>query len=1026
MKKNKTTFQTMDSLVQHNTLADNLSANGWVKERLGNIRSNGKIKEKVGFQLYTRRRNLKSFIDDYSQKSSPDGCPKPRKNRASDMGSSLPMGNPDSKLTPSSFDVGDCLDSSSESKKSLPVLSSFSEYPSLMVARKDMSCLLIGYDSEWENLESGREMISWQYALVDGEDLVEFVFLKDGKQDLSLMDALGCILDRLEKYKAVDSRTLRRYKYCAEWKNNKPIEIVTDDVLVARKNCKYVFRNDIGFTRERIQEMPDKCIKRGDHDWACFHTYWDFTLVESIKVCIVCHAGKADLSALSYGKKNLLRYLTDIRGGLASLQPVRYAPRSMQNVSNTKVYPVSLSIADTMCHAPTGKKKLRNLGEVLGIEKVDIDTVQKEHMKELLTENPALYMEYASTDSVVTLLYASTLYGYNNALPVTVTSATAGVMKDTMMKYLRCESTEEFNRVYRGLEKVNHGKYKLQDRPGFVEATNLEPISNNANTIQYYASQGYHGGYNICSEIGHFPFETYDYDLQNAYPTAMCLVPDIDWEKPIRNEVKRRDLSLADFTGIGGISPITPFVGYVRFEFPNNVKYPCIPVNVDGIPQYPLTSEGIDGVYVAGPFVWLALKLGAHVYCDRGYFLNIRYINNFSQESRSLARAVKQLVVDRNHAKQRKGKGSLEELILKEMVNSGYGKNAQNVIQKTSWTALKDLMEDLGCSAITNPFSAMMITSIVQVELIAAQNQIHELGYISCSVTTDGFISNCPENILKSLDLYGLRKYIEASRIFLTDNNPELWEVKHHQNDLLNFTTRGNVSLHCKERDGYDGVCAHNSTKSGYEPDTYEDRLWLMTQVLSRTGTVDYTDEEWTSLKDLIQGKPFLIKPVTRHIRMDFDMKRKPIRSSFTTDKIIVGDTEYEIAHFDTEPYRNIDEFRLYRNKKKLTDVLRTEADWELFWLKLDLNATGAQPRNREWAILNSCIMGYRSGRWNIPGLNDKSVEEKCKWINAHNSSGRNFKPSDWKNARRPERQGNMLPREMLESKLEELMNAEF
>ncbi|MBO6269857.1 MAG: hypothetical protein J6N19_12040, partial [Clostridium sp.] len=571
---------------------DPLEAKGWIKDTLGQYRSNGQIKDKEGFDLYIRRRNLNSFIDDYSKKSSSDGCPKPRKNWASDTGSSLPMGNPEPKLTPSACEGGDCLGSSGEDKKSLPALSSFSEYPSLMAARKDMPCLLIGYDSEWENLESGRDMLSWQYALVDGEDLVEFVFLKDGEQDLSLMDALGCILDHLDKYEAVDIRTIRRYKYCTKWKNNKPVEVVTDDVQEARKNCKYVFRSDIGFTRELIQEKPDKSIKRGDRDWACFHTYLDFSAVESIKVCIVCHAGKVDLSALSYGKKNLLRYLTDIQGGLASLQPVRYAPRSLKNVNNTCVYPVSLSIADTMCHAPAGKKKLKDLGEVLGVEKVDIDTAQKEHMKGLLAKDPALYMEYASTDSVVTVLYASAMYGYNNALPVTVTSATAGVMKETMMKYLECESTEEFNRVYRGLEKVKHGNYKIPDRPGFVEATSLEPISNDANTIQYFASQGYHGGYNICTEVGYFPFETFDYDLQNAYPTAMCLVPDIDWENPIRSEVIRRDLTLADFTGIGGINPITPFVGYVRFEFPETVKYPCIPVNVDGIPQYPLTSEG--------------------------------------------------------------------------------------------------------------------------------------------------------------------------------------------------------------------------------------------------------------------------------------------------------------------------------------------------------------------------------------------------------------------------------------------------
>ena len=37
----------------------------------------------------------------------------------------------------------------------------------------------------------------------------------------------------------------------------------------------------------------------------------------------------------------------------------------------------------------------------------------------------------------------------------------------------------------------------------------------------------------------------------------------------------------------------------------------------------------MDGVYVAGP-LWFALKLGAHVYCDRGYFLNIRYVKDFA------------------------------------------------------------------------------------------------------------------------------------------------------------------------------------------------------------------------------------------------------------------------------------------------------------------------------------------------------------------------------------------------------------
>ena len=95
-------------------------------------------------------------------------------------------------------------------------------------------------------------------------------------------------------------------------------------------------------------------------------------------------------------------------------------------------------------------------------------------MKKFLADDPVYFMEYASTDSVVTMLYASAMYGYNNALPVTITSATAKVMKNTMMEYLGCKSSEEFDYVYRGLVKIKHGKVPLKNRPGFVCHLHLE------------------------------------------------------------------------------------------------------------------------------------------------------------------------------------------------------------------------------------------------------------------------------------------------------------------------------------------------------------------------------------------------------------------------------------------------------------------------------------------------------------------------------------------------------------------------
>jgi hypothetical protein len=392
------------------------------------------------------------------------------------------------------------------------------------------------------------------------------------------------------------------------------------------------------------------------------------------------------------------------------------------------------------------------------------------------------------------------------------------------------------------------------------------------------------------------------------------------------------------------------------------------------------------------------------------------------------------LVVDRKRAKKIIGDNSLEQLILKTLVNSFYGKTAQNVIQKHEWSAYKDAMETLGCSAVTNPVAAMMTTSIVQVILIATLNQIDAVGYHSYSVTTDGFISDCPSDIIRKLDLYGLKPYIESARLFLTDGEDKTyWEIKHKQNDLINITTRGNVSLQTEREDRFKGVCAHNSCKYSYTSDTYADRVWLAEKTLSRTGAVSCTALKFTSFKDLVHGKPFLPIETTRNVHMDFDLKRKPLRNSFHTDIVPIKDKTYDIAHFNTIPYKDIAEFRLYRTKKKDTDVLRTEEDWACFFLKVDLEAcqegcsqkSNARPRDWDWAILNSCIMLHRMGHVDIPGLNNKSVAERCEWINAHNTSKKLFKPSDWKNSRRADRQVNVLPMEIIKEKLDELIHAE-
>lgn len=413
----------------------------------------------------------------------------------------------------------------------LPVLSGFANYASLVAARTENPAVVIAYDSEWFTEGDGengmRHILSWQFALIVGKDLVEYVFLRKSDYLLSLELALGRIFDDLD-IEPFDARKLRKYTSLKEdYRTFKKSERIYDTKHEAQIN------SDVPY--------PDgKCVK----------SIYDWKNTEHLPVTLLCHAGKADLSALDQAgayHKNVLVECSDVQGGLVSLKSFKLYPKSTKAVyagnNNPHIYALSVQIGDTMCHASAGMKSLKDLGKYVGWEKIELDEGVISHMDKFLVEDPCGYYEYASNDSVVTLLYGASLYGYNRRLPVTVTSATAKVMKQVIMAYMKCSTKEEFERKYRGLGEETFGYEPMTDRPGYIKNTAYVPISDKANTVQYYASRAYHGGHNSSSTIGYFPQMTYDYDLQNAYPTAMCLIPDIDWEHPYTVEISNRELT---------------------------------------------------------------------------------------------------------------------------------------------------------------------------------------------------------------------------------------------------------------------------------------------------------------------------------------------------------------------------------------------------------------------------------------------------------------------------------------------------
>lgn len=840
-------------------------------------------------------------------------------------------------------------------------------------------------------------------------------------------------------------------------------------------------------------------------------------------VTLLAHAQSADLTALGIDdfERDMLIHVAQVQGGLVSLKPM--TPVHVARVDDGRrhvrtrywrFYPIRTAVRDSKPHAPAGKSTLAALGEVVDVPKLEMDEddtravadvlgvevpreqrdreeLVKGHMDILLRERPVKFVEYASEDTHVALAYEQELWGTNVRPPVTLIAAATRQAKQVMDAYFAA-TTEEyawhddpddvdkdapgFDEVYRGLHEVSRGLVLSPDRSAYIEDTRLEPVSSDAMLLQTFAEKAYCGGKNESEAIGFYDdVNTLDQDLESAYPGMMASVPDVDWLHPdgcIVASVERRMLTPQDLPQ----GPVTLFFAEVAFDFPDDCLYPCIPVRCGSSLVNPRHVDAEHAVYAAAPELYLALCLRADVYVLRGYMGRIKYEwdgdGTTFRVSHSLFECERALVADRNLAKAAFGEKSLPDLELKTGGNGIYGKTAQDVVEKHTWDAYHDEMVNIGGSPITSPVHATMITSGVRAVLLAAmnglhaENELHDKDYHTYSVTTDGFITNVPLDELSSLALYGFTRIFQESRMRLV-GDPTMWAAKHHQSRLLNFTTRGNVGL-----EEY-SVCAHNSYRSKYIKESFEDRAVLMDAVLSRTGRVLNPVKRWVGFRDLAsrdRRRDFGTFIDERHLHMDFDLKRKPVRDSIHDVTVVMDDDAFEdvdhykichhddeafgpvtsmgcyfaevvgkpypvtytIANFETEPFDSIEEYEQYRQvadaMRNVGGCLRTKADWDRFYLRLASAQSTSKVSRRgcddmEWKCLFAVVCGHFRGRWHIPTLDDTSlkVDERIEWLNGFlPTSERTFNRHNWKDAHKPKRDPR-LPVSTLKALLDEM-----
>jgi hypothetical protein len=737
------------------------------------------------------------------------------------------------------------------------------------------------------------------------------------------------------------------------------------------------------------------------------------------KVCLLGHAGIKDITAFT--DKDDARFINNIsslQNGIVTLNNKGISFVVKDYEKRYYEYPFVLTLRDSECYSPSGDKTLNPMKKCLhipiddtvsNIDDCAIDVYKNKNMND--------FMDYASSDSLISLLFTAKIWGINKAMPVSITSASATYLQDNIIDYFGIDEEkstlreEKFKHIYEGFNKQQVTEV---DEFGRVRNKTYYNKTYTGDKIDKLGQKSFVGGYNICPVPGIFKTKTYDYDVINAYSTGLSLLVDADWTVGIDNELLEQEVSLEQWDSINDI-----IFAEVDFEFPKSVKFPNIPIRVDDSIVFPRSGKH---VCVCGSTMYLALKLGAKIYAHD--FIKVKpLLRDDGSRSMCLRPACKQLIADREKCKKVYGNKSLEEIIEKLLNNGGYGKVGQCVTEKkTGVISNKD--DEMMPSCITSKYRAAMVTALVRDLIIAVANEIDALGYHFYSATTDGFISDIPKAELDKIKAYGFMDLFREARMYLTDN-PEVWSEKHEQEALLlNITTRGNVGFGYN-RDEDKCVCAHAGFKTGEAEDSYNDRISLFKTVVLRTDKPKYTYDLWSNLKDIIRKKQdFTIVKSCKSANFNYDLKRKPNFDTLYDASGVFDGIEYFFATFDTEPYDTVDEYKQYKDLGRSYEVLKTSADWKDYQMRLRMKQSGKNIKisNYAWTQLVSVIRLYRQNKISIPVL-DKcdTLKEKLIAINIFNHSNRHFTETNWKSCARADRMNQILPFEDIKELLDSI-----
>ncbi|EPB9647179.1 hypothetical protein ACRU00_000976 [Escherichia coli] len=559
----------------------------------------------------------------------------------------------------------------------------------------------------------------------------------------------------------------------------------------------------------------------------------------------------------------------------------------------------NVAFIDTLLITPGGMG-LAECGELLGLPKLTIPAPYSiTNMREYLLGDRAGFEAYALRDAEIAVRYALQVRNFcARELMIDRVPATIGAMAVS-----RFTKTLKENNMSPEVCLGTHIKTRelwLTEKQAFRTIKNPASVPSRE-LFETFPINCYHGGRNECFMMGVTPSDHwYDYDLAGAYTTGLLdiLTPDYGNIRLSKNP--------DDYCGhVMGFALVT-------FRFPESVPYPSLPVRTDQYGLFfPLSGES----WATAPEIELALSLGAEMTIHNGII--VPWICDTSPHNSESTSVFLPFVQQVRENRNRHIKGSLEEKFWKEIGNSLYGKLAQGLRAKTAFDTARGLNRSLPPSSVTQPFFAAHVTGFIRAVVGELMNALPSDSSV-VSVTTDGFLTNCP---LDKINMSGPLSSRFQSLCDIVDPGSSMLTCKHEVSQLIAMKTRGQLTYRAIQ--GKPVVHARAGVKppadiprsdyNDYMVDLYLNRL--PGQTLSRS-TLISTREMWLSESDLVSREQDI------RLNLEFDFKRQPVQPAMNEGHLLMS----------SRPWDNMEEALQQRSlfdDWRKTHTLKTLADWD-------------------------------------------------------------------------------------------------